>query len=89
MGKRSSSADELVTERLLIKKDEARFRYYALTQNAFFKLMEEQPVLLNAIFSRILVFGRMKPVGKVAVVQYWQRETGRVVAMCGDGGNDS
>ena len=65
-----------------------RTRYYALTQTAYDWLQEHNPELLDNIFSRVLVFGRMKPTGKVSVVHYWQRSKQKVVAMAGDGGND-
>lgn len=58
----------------------------ALTQAAW-RHLHARPELLEAIWAQIVVFARMKPEDKVAVVKYLQSR-GLVVGMCGDGGND-
>ena len=61
--------------------------YFALTQKACDHLLKNNPSFFAKMFPRTLVFGRMTPQGKIDVVEVWQR-AGRVVGMCGDGGND-
>ncbi|CAD7923745.1 unnamed protein product [Amoebophrya sp. A120] len=61
--------------------------YFALTEAAYRFLADHDPRLLEKIFPRVIVFGRMTPNGKVDVVRRTQ-STGMVVGMCGDGGND-
>ena len=59
----------------------------ALTCAAWHHLSEREPALLQKLWPRCVVFGRMKPDDKVNVVKYFQRQ-GLVVGMAGDGGND-
>ena len=67
----------------------ARVQYvFAISQAAFTFLEKNDPELLNKIFGRILVFGRMTPQGKIDVVKKIQAQ-GYIVAMCGDGGRDA
>jgi len=61
--------------------------YFALTEGAYRFLADHDPQLLEKIFSRVVVFGRMTPGGKVDVIRRTQ-SNGHVVGMCGDGGND-
>ncbi len=61
--------------------------FFALTQKGFTFLEERNPKMLDQIFARVLVFGRMTPQGKIDVIERWQKK-GYVVGMCGDGGND-
>ncbi|CAD7929844.1 unnamed protein product [Amoebophrya sp. A25] len=61
--------------------------YFALTEAAYRFLAHHDPKLLEKIFPRVLVFGRMTPSGKVDVIRRLQA-SGQVVGMCGDGGND-
>lgn len=50
--------------------------FFALTQRAYDYLEANDPDLLQKIFGRILVFGRMTPLGKVRVVERWQEKGG-------------
>lgn len=68
-------------------KQKKRTCYFALTEKAYFHLKEHEPELLRKIFPRVLVFARMKPRGKVEIVEQYQRAC--VVGFVGDGGNDT
>jgi len=59
----------------------------ALSCRAWHHLLENEPLLLQKLWQRCVVFGRMKPDDKINVVAYLQRQ-GLVVGMAGDGGND-
>ncbi|CAD7927053.1 unnamed protein product [Amoebophrya sp. A25] len=61
--------------------------FFALSEAAFNFLQEHDPDLLDRIQRRIVVYGKVSPAGKVAVVRSLQR-SGYIVGMCGDGGND-
>jgi len=58
----------------------------AVTQGAW-RLMLREGLELEKIWTRLVVFGRMKPEDKINVVKYLQSQN-LVVGMCGDGGND-
>ncbi|CAD7955706.1 unnamed protein product, partial [Amoebophrya sp. A120] len=62
--------------------------YFALSEAAFNFLQEHDSELLSKIQHRIVVYGKVSPSGKVAVVRSLQRLGPHVVGMCGDGGND-
>ncbi|CAK9059542.1 unnamed protein product [Durusdinium trenchii] len=59
----------------------------ALSCSAWRHLCEHEPELLQEIWPRCVVFGRMKPVDKINVIKLFQRQ-GLIVGMAGDGGND-
>lgn len=59
----------------------------ALSCPAWHHLLENEPLLLQKLWQRCVVFGRMKPDDKINVVAYLQRQ-GLIVGMAGDGGND-
>jgi len=58
----------------------------AVTQGAWRQLFLDL-ASLEPIWTRIVVFARMKPEDKINVVKYFQSRN-LVVGMCGDGGND-
>ena len=59
----------------------------ALTRSAWHHLTKKEALLLQRIWQRCVVFGRMKPDDKINVVKFLQCQ-GLVVGMAGDGGND-
>lgn len=61
-------------------------RDLAVTQGAWRRLHSNQKEL-EAIWTRLKVFARMKPEDKINVVKYFQSR-GLIVGMAGDGGND-
>ncbi|CAD7928024.1 unnamed protein product [Amoebophrya sp. A25] len=79
---------EELSKSISADNDRSKAALFGITQQAFTYLADNDPETLSAIFPHIRVFGGMSPSGKVEVVDRWAA-AGKVVGMCGDGGNDS